>query len=184
MRVAIDASSLRQLVRYYLPFDQDQRLHQFIQRKIEAKEIMVIEEVYLECRSVAQGVVVEALPYLNERKNRVKTEDLLPSPRMFNRIENDFAITVLKNKLSAAQFERMKEDFIASADMKLILLALREKNSIDGGITIVTEETPSSNDGKPFKKIPAICDLHNIEIAWCDLPKYLKQIEGIDFHVK
>lgn len=184
MRVAIDTSSLRQLVRYYLPFDQDQRLHQFIQRKIEAKDIMVIEEVYLECKSVSQGVVIEALPYLNERKNRVKTDDLLPYKKLFNRIENDFAITVLKKKLSDAEFEQMKDAFIASADMKLILLALREKNSIDGGITIVTEETLSSNDGKPFKKIPAICDLQDIEIAWCDLPRYLKEIEGIDFHVK
>lgn len=184
MRVAIDTSSLRQLVRYYLPFDTDQRLYKFIQQKIESKEILVIEEVYAECRTVAQGSVVKALPYLDERKNRVKTDDLFPTKKLFNRIEDHFAITVLKNKLNEAEFERMKQDFIASADLKLILLALREKEGIDGAITIVTEETPTSNDGKPFKKIPAICDLHGIEIGWCDLPKYLKEVEGIDFHVK
>lgn len=184
MRVAFDTNSFRQLVRYYLPFDKDQRLYRFIQRKIEAKELLVIEEVYMECKAVAQGVIVEALPYMNERKNRVKTDELLPSKKLFNRIENDFAITVQKRKLSDAQFESVKEDFLTSADLKLILLALREKTAIDGAITIVTEETIVSNDGKAFKKIPAICDLHDIEIPWCDLPKYLQEVEGIDFHVK
>lgn len=184
MRVAIDTSSLLSFVRYYLPFDKDQKLYSFIQRKIETREIIVIEEVYLECKGTAKGVVVKTLPYLEDKKNRVKTDELFPTKKLFSRIENDFAITVQKKKLSEAQFESVKEDFLASADLKLILLALREKGGIDGGLTVVTEETAASNDGKAFKKIPAICDLHDIEIPWCDLPKYLKEVEGIDFHVK
>lgn len=183
MRVAFDTSSFRQLVRYYLPFDTGQRLHRFIQERVEAKEILVIEEVFLECRSVAHGAVINALPYLGETKNRVKTGELLPTKRLFNRIENDFAITVLKNKLTEAEFERVKQDYIASADLKLILLALREQEGIDGTIAIVTEETATSNDGKPFKKIPAICELHGIGIRCIDLPTYLREADGIDFRV-
>lgn len=184
MRVAIDTSSLRSLVRYYLPFDHDGRLRQFIQKKIEAKEILIIEEVYLECKSVAKGVVVEELPYLALKENRVKTNELFPAPKLFNRIYHDFAVMVMKNKLNEVQFDSVKDDFLRSADLKLILLALREREGIDGSIRIVTEETAAANDGKVFKKIPAICDLHGIGIEWCDLPKYLNDIEGIDFHVK
>lgn len=183
MRVAIDTSSLLSFVRYYMPFDRDKKLYRFVQQKIENKEILVIEEVYLECSRNAQGTVVKAMPYLEDKKHRLKTDELLPTKKLFNRIENDFAITVQKKKLSEAQFESVKEDFIASADLKLILLALKEKSGIDGGLTIVTEETTASNDGKAFKKIPAICDLHDIEIPWCDLPKYLQQA-GINFQVK
>ena len=183
MRVAIDTSSLLSFVRYYLPFDKDKRLYHFIQQKIETKEILIIEEVYLECSRNAQGMVVKALPYLEDKKHRLKTDELLPTKKLFNRIENDFAITVQKKKLSEAQFESVKEDFLASADLKLILLALREKGGVDGGPTIVTEETAASNDGKAFKKVPAICDLIDIEIPWCDLPKYLQEV-GIDFRVK
>ncbi len=184
MRVAIDTSSLFSLVRYYLPFDKEKRLYHFIGKKIEAKEILVIEEVYLECKSIAQGMVVQALPYLAEKKHHLKTDELLAGRKLFNRIENDFAITVQKKKLTDAQFENMKNSYLASADFKLILLALREKGSIDGGITIVTEESSASNDNKAFKKIPAICDLQGMDITCWDLPKYLKNTEGIGFGVQ
>jgi hypothetical protein len=45
-------------------------------------------------------------------------------------------------------------------------------------ITLVTEETPSRNDGKPFKKIPVICD--ELKIPRMSLPEYLEKSEGID----
>ncbi len=182
MRVAIDSSSLLTLVRYYLPFDRDQRLFSFFKEKIESKEIVVIEQVYLECKGIAQGLVVKTLPYLDEKSNRLKTEDLLATPALINRVENDFAISVQKRKLTEAEFENRKLDYMEDADFKLILLALREKKSLDP-ITIVTEESSASNDGKVFKKIPAICKLQDIEIDCCDLPTYIKKADGIDFAV-
>lgn len=182
MRVAIDSSSLLSLVRYYLPFDREQRLYTFMQQKIVAKEILVIEQVYLECKGIAQGAVVKALPYLDDKTNRVKTDELLASPAFIRRVESDFAIGAQKRKLNDAEFENRKLDYLEDADFKLILLALREKQSLDP-ITIVTEESRSSNDGKVFKKIPAICDLEGININCCDLPTYLRQVDGIDFAV-
>lgn len=183
MRVAIDTSSLLSLVRYYLPFDKDMRLYRFIEKKVEAKEILVVEEVYRECKMVAQGKVLEALPYLAEKQHRLKTDELLPDRKLFNRIENDFAITVQKRKLTEAEFENRKQDYMADADFKLILLALQEQDGLDP-ITIVTEESTASNDGKVFKKIPAICRLQGMDIACCDLPAYLKNTEGIGFGVQ
>ena len=182
MRVVIDSSSLLTLIRYYLPFDREKRLYTFIQQKIEAKEIIVIEEVYLECKGIAQGAVVQALPYLAEKNNRLKTDELLAAPSFINRVENDFIINVLKRELSETQLENRKLDYMAGADFKLILLALREKKGMDP-ITIVTEETSASNDKKLFKKIPAICKLQGIDIDCCDLPTYLKNVDGIDFAV-
>jgi hypothetical protein len=182
MRVAIDSSSLLTLVRYYLPFDRDQRLFTFIKQKVKAKEIIVIEEVYLECKGIAQGAVVKALSYLDERSNRLKTDELLASPTLITRVENDFAIGVQKRKLNEAEFESRKMDYMADADFKLVLLGLKERESLDP-ITIVTEERIASNDGKDFKKIPAICKLQGIDLNCYDLPTYLKNVDGIDFGV-
>lgn len=184
MRVAIDTSSLHALVRYYLPFDRDQRLYRFIQQKAEAGEILIIQEVYFECKTIAQGEILKALPYLKEKKHHLKTDDLLPSKTLFNRVENDFAISVQKRLLSETEFESLKQQYMAGADFKLILLALREKASLDDPVVIVTEETSASNDRKLFKKIPAICGLQGMDITCWDLPKYLKNVEGIGFGVQ
>ena len=50
MKAVIDTSSLVSLVRYYLPFDKEGKLTSFLEERILAKKIIVMEEVALECK--------------------------------------------------------------------------------------------------------------------------------------
>lgn len=59
MIALIDTSSLLSFVGYYLPFDKDDRLFKYIQRKIELKKIIVLDKVYEESNKVAKGIITE-----------------------------------------------------------------------------------------------------------------------------
>lgn len=182
MRVVIDTSSLLSLVRYYLPFDKSGLLFKYIQDKILAKEILVIDKVVDESKFVSKGLIVEKLDYLLIKKNQTKTDAILPPKAFFNMAENQFANSVNKKRLEPVEFENRKNVFLQSADAKLILLALREKKGLDADLIVITEETKASNDNKAFKKLPAICEILGIE-CWT-LPKLLEEFDGIDFEVK
>ena len=61
--------------------------------------------------------------------------------------------------------------------MRQIILGLNlQKNGEE--VLLVTEETESGNDNKPFKKIPAICQILDIETL--TLPQLLEKYEGIE----
>ena len=64
MKVVIDTSSLISLVRYYLPFDNDNKLFDFFKKQIEDYEILIIDEVLKECKYTSKKIVVNKLPYL------------------------------------------------------------------------------------------------------------------------
>ena len=55
MKIVIDTSSLLSLVRYYLPFDNNDVLKEFILKKIQLKELIIIDYVYSECKNVSGG---------------------------------------------------------------------------------------------------------------------------------
>lgn len=176
MNVVIDTSSLLSLVRYYLPFDKNNKLYNFFESKILSKEILILDKVYDECSFIAKGIVVKTLTYLNEKKNHIKTIDLLPNQKFFNQLENQFINGSIKNKLSPVQYENRKNQFLESADTKLLLYCLYNK---DKEIVIVSEETESVNDNKSFKKLPVICKILELEII--TLPKFLSMADGINF---
>lgn len=176
MKVVIDTSSLLSLVRYYLPFDRNNILYNFIKSKIESKNILILDKVYEECYYTAKGIVVNTLTYLSEKNNQIKTTDLLPNKKFFNQLENQFINGSVKNKLSEVEFEDRKDAFLDSADAKLLLYCLENK---DKDIVIVSEETESINDNKSFKKLPAICMILELEII--TLPEYFEKSEGIKF---
>jgi hypothetical protein len=46
MKVIIDTNSLLSLVRYYLPFDKDKILYNFIKNKVQSGEIIIIDKVH------------------------------------------------------------------------------------------------------------------------------------------
>lgn len=175
MIVLIDTSSLLSLVRYYLPFDKDAVLFDFFKKKIEGKEILVIDKVIEECKYTSKGVVLERLEYLRSKKNHEKTDLLLPSKKFFNQLENNFINASAKNKLTSVQFENRKNDFLESADAKLILYSLTK---IKEDLVIVSEESESSNDNKAFKKLPTICKFLNLDII--TLPELIEKYEGIN----
>ncbi|MBI5731615.1 MAG: DUF4411 family protein [Ignavibacteriales bacterium] len=179
MKVVIDTSSLLSLVRYYLPFDKSRILYNFIESKIESKEILILDKVYNECKYVSKEIIVKTLPYITNRKNQINTTDLLPNEIFFNKLENEFINDSVKNKIKGVEFENRKNVYMNSADPKLLLYCLQNKND---DVVIVSEETDSSNDNKLFKKLPAICKILDITII--TLPKLLDQYDGINLEFK
>ena len=178
MIAVIDTSSLISLVRYYLPFDRQNILYDVIKEKIESKQIIVLDKVFDECRYTSQGIVVKRLEYLDDKKNQTKTTSLLPTQKYFNQLENQFINGSVKNLLSPTEFENRKNAFLESADSNLLLFC--QTNKVD--YTLVTEETPASNDGKSFKKLPALCQILGINII--SLPDLLGGFEEINFEFK
>lgn len=181
MKVVIDTSSLLSLVRYYLPFDKRSILYNLFQEKIENNEIILLDKVFEECKYTSKGIVIERLEYISKKKHHVKTEELLPSKKFFNQLENQFINGSAKNKLNLLEFESRKNAFLASADAKMILYCLQKQKS-DDQIYIVSEETESGNDNKAFKKIPAICKIVNLKII--TLPQLIGLYEGVDLEIK
>lgn len=62
------------------------------------------------------------------------------------------SLTHLSNR-GGGEYEIQKQKFIESADFNLIYCAMENNH------TIITEETPTNNDNKLFKKIPTICQI-------------------------
>jgi hypothetical protein len=194
MIVVIDTNSLLFLVRYYLCFDKSGLLIKFFKTKIATGEIIIIDEVLKECKQISKGVILEKLDFLNDKEflnstpTPYRTDSLIaPSPQKFLRqLENSFVNIVIKSSkgINETEFEKMKEEFLKSADMRQIILCLNLKNEKEKKVILVTEETESSNDNKLFKKIPAICKILDIETM--TLPQLLEKYEGIniDFQSK
>jgi len=183
MKVVIDTSSLLSLVRYYLPFDKNKFLLRFFQNKIESGEIIILDKVFEECQYTSRGIVVDTLTFIKDKKNQIKTLELLPTQKFFNQLENQFINGSTRNLLTPVQFEDRKNSFLNSADAKLLLYCLKDRTqSKELKITIVSEETEVSNDNKAFKKLPAICKILEIEII--TLPELLRLYDDIDFEFK
>jgi len=191
MKVVIDTNSLLSLVRYYLPFDKNLVLFNFIKGRITAGEIVIIDKILEECEYTSKGIVLKSLTYLADKsflkanKLPINTEYILPpSPAKFYRqVDNQFINGFIKNRLTPVEYENRKTDFLNSADMKLILFCLNlKKDNLFEEIYLVTEETEESNDSKVFKKIPAICK--ELEIETLHLPKLLEKFDKIDLEFK
>jgi len=188
MTVVIDTSSLLSLVRYYLPFDKKGVLFEVIKRKFEIGEIILLDAVYDECKYVGQKAILKKLDYLEdkgflkENKVVVKTEDLIPlaPARFLNQLKNQFVANQFQlRKLTDAEFEVKKKEFMESADAKLIMYCQHLiKDNPTEEIYLVTEETSTANDLKLFKKIPAICDVIGIPVI--SLPELLEKYPEVD----
>lgn len=192
MTIAIDTSSLLSLVRYYLPFDADNKLFDLFKNNIQTKKIVVIDRVFTECDRVSKRLVTETLSYLKNQTTKkhntlyVENSEFLlpPKPKQFySCVENQFVNQKVKKdrNITPEEFEIQKEIFLRGADAGLILFGLNQnhKNPNDN-FCIVTEETSSPNDNKLFKKIPALCALNEINIKVVTLPEYLKDILNVN----
>lgn len=183
MKVIIDTNSLLSLVRYYLPFDNENLLFNFIKDKIENGEIIIIDKVYEQCTYNSKGLVLKQLSFLIDKaflkksKTPHKTDTLLaPSPAKFLRmVENQFVVAVQRKKITDVEFEVSKNKHLEDADTKQIILCLNLMQS-ESEVYLVTEETAESNDNKLFKKIPAMCNELNIKCI--TLPQLLKIYEN------
>ena len=191
MKVVIDTSSLLSLVRYYLPFDKQAILFDEFKSKISSGEILVIDKIIEECEYTSKGIVLSTLAYLTDKsfnkkhKLPLNTEFILPpAPAKFYRqVDNQFVNGVLKNKITENEYDSVKNDFMNSADMKLILTSLSLKRDFPTEeIFLVTEETEVSNDNKVFKKIPAICSQLGIDTI--NIQQLIEKIKGISLEIK
>lgn len=188
MKAVIDTSSLLSLVRYYLPFDKKAVLFELIKNKISSGEIILLDAVYEESKFVSQKIIFKHLDFLTdkeflkENKIVVKTELLIPfaPERFLNMVKNQFVANPFQfRKLSEAEFEVKKKEFMESADAKLIMYSQHLlKDNPEEEIYLVTEETIAGNDLKLFKKIPAICDILDIPVI--TLPMLLEKYPEVD----
>lgn len=188
MIAVIDTSSLLSLVKYYLRFDKNGILFEVFKRKFETGEILLLDAVHEECKFVGQKAILKKLSYLEDKEFLkeyqvvIKTESLIPvAPIKFlNQLKNQFVANPVQfRKLTEAEFEVKKKEFMESADAKLIMYGQRLiKENPEEEIYLVTEETSSPNDLKLFKKIPAICDI--LEIPVITLPELLEKYPEVD----
>lgn len=172
MKAVIDTTSLVSFVRYYLPFDKQDKLKLLLSEKFEHGELIVLDKVFDESRFVAKGIVIKELDFLNKTSKHVKTNLILPQPKFFNILDNQLCYGAQKNKLSITQFEIERNRFLETADAKLVLYCNNNSSPTDKPI-LVTEESRTDNDSKLFKKLPEICNVLNID--HCSLPVLLKE---------
>lgn len=177
MKAVIDTSSLISLVRYYLPFDKGGKFSVFLEEQILAKNILVIDKVVEECELQGKGQVVNAFPFLKKVKYKTNTSTLTAAPKFYNLVDHNFVVGTEKNRLNDAEYQLKRDEFLNSADLRMILYAYNSKDIEP--VIIITEETGYSNDGKVFKKIPEICK--SIGITTMTLPDFLSKYDVIDF---
>ncbi len=170
MKAVIDTCSLISFVRYYLPFDQGNRLKDFLKEQILDKKIIVLDKVAAECEYTSNGLVVKSLPFIKDKKYRTSTSSLVAPPKFHHLIDCNFINASEKRKLTDAEYQKLRGDYLNSADCSLILYTYDKKNTEE--IVIITEETGYNNDGKAFKKIPENCKA--IDIKTQMLPEFLK----------
>lgn len=191
MKVIIDTSSLLSLVRYYLPFDTKNILHEIVKNKVASGEIIVIDKIIDECEYTSKGIVIKSLAFLKDKdfnkthKIPLNTEFILPPApgKFYRQVDNQFVNRILKNRLTETQYESVKNDFMNSADMKLILTSLNiKKDNPTEDIFLVTEETEVSNDNKVFKKIPAICS--QLDIQTINIQELIEKFDGLKIEIK
>jgi hypothetical protein len=187
MVALIDTCSLRRLVEYYLPFDKDHTLVDFLTHQYQKKELVVIDAVYEECKYQKKGEILKDLPFLAS-KTSISTLDIPIDKEINDIIDHRFRVQPAYRKLSEDESSRnqkyavLKEKFMDTADFRLILFA-NQKNSIpdlfNENIKVVTDETRNANDGKIFKKLPVCCELVNITSE--NIVGYLKE-NGVDIN--
>lgn len=173
--LVVDTSSWISLARYYLPFDKDEILKGILIKKLEAKEIILIDEVFSECKYVAQKIVVRTMPFLKDYKT--KTEEYIAEP-LFHKLLVNHLCSSTYRQLPPEVKEVKKNEYLDSADCKLILFSIgnREVKPI-----IVTEESQLDNDVKYFQKLPKICRHSEINIPVIAMPEMINDFDEIKF---
>lgn len=177
MTAIIDTSSLLSFVRYYLPFDSKGVLRGFLVDQVRQGAIVILDAVWEECQYVAKGIVVQELPELQEFVE--DTTSLFPPSqrKLSNQLDGNFCNGVLKNMLTEEQYMLQKQDFMKSADYKIIVKCMQQPTMFDAARCVITEETAISNDRKVFKKLPAIMNFLKIPVV--PVSKFFKD-NGID----
>lgn len=170
MHYIFDTSSLLALTRYFIPFDNNEKLKLLFKQLIN-KDIIIIDKVIEESRFVSKGAILKSLNYLTDKNHSTSTSNIVPTGDFIAKLETDFCYDIQRKKLKLPEFETIKNNFLKTADPWLIMYCIEHNKQLYQNI-IVTEETKTNNDKKLFKKIPSICQSLNIQT--CSLTDYFK----------
>lgn len=138
----------------------------------------------MECKFVANGLALNKLPFLinkdflKENKLPVDTSMMVPYKQraFYHHFNKSFRNSFAQKQLTGEEMESIKNNYLKSADFKLILMAWNAKHiESEEECCIVTEEWREANDNKLFKKIPAICGI--VDVPVMSLPDLLKHFE-------
>ena len=67
MKAILDTSSLMSMVRYYLPFDTENTLTQFIKTKLTSGEWIIIDKVHEEASYLSGGLILNKMSFLKDK---------------------------------------------------------------------------------------------------------------------
>ncbi len=137
MKAVIDTSSLVSLVRYFLPFDKEGKLKVFLEENIRSGKIIVLEQVADECKHQGKGQVIKAFPFIAKSKYKTSIAGLRVNNAIYNLIDHNFSNASVKALLPEAQYQLVRNQFIASADFAMMLYAYSIKDKEN--VVIVTE---------------------------------------------
>ena len=163
----IDTSSIISLFRYYDPLNGNGLLRQHIEEQFNSRRWLILKRVGKELQKFKTMNNASKVRFIDQYRFLYAINQDNPEPNvdksMHRRIDQKWVSdsgmqrlsTMGKNPQTAYPFAKM--EYIEGADFQLIMRAR------DSGETIVSEEQPRSNDGKLFKKIPAICGIENIQ---------------------
>jgi hypothetical protein len=172
----IDTSSILSLSRYYLHHDNGNILLDYFEEKIRSGDIVVLDKVCDEAGNVADGIALKTIKYLP--KYKTNTTRLLPDKTFYNHLRNDFYYGFELMRLSDVAYESEQNRYLRTADPKLFLYCLSFPEKIQTkDIAIISEETIRNNDKKPFKKIPSICKI--LQIEHLSLPQYIGSLSDL-----
>lgn len=154
----IDTCSLVAIARYYLSIKDGNKLLSFLEHKFRSGDLILLSSIHREARYTHSGIVITAMPFLDDKELIINDENFIPpAPKKFsNQLDNNFCIPLQKRKLTEEEYALQKDTYMSSGDAKLIIYALNHKGQEP---IIITEESKISNDGKLFRKIPAICEM-------------------------
>lgn len=171
MVVVVDTCSLHRLVDYYLPLDKGGVLVPLLERLFAAKQMMMTDLVYTECQRISKGIIIEKLPFMKTaafKKELIKTDILIPSRKLMNIVNDQFAIKPKLNRLPLEQQQIQRETYFQSGDFSLLYIAFLNKKKLSGGLfpeelQILTDESANENGTSCFKKIPICCKLLGVD---------------------
>ena len=172
VKFIIDTSSLISLCRYYLVFDKDRDgLKDFFKEKFFNKEIIILDKVYEECNRVIEKLVIKTFNWETDKPKIEKVSDKNGNLTInlsqdfkdkFYKVKDGYFIEYKNNKpIDESQKNNMVTKQLNSTDVALIGYCESIQNNNEK-VLLVTEETNKSNDKKPFRKIPYICEDRNI----------------------
>lgn len=164
MVVVVDTCSLHRLVEYYLPLDKCGKLIPLLEQLFLSREIVMTQAVYQECQYTQKGKVLKALPFLSAQGRRLilQPNSFTPDKKLLRMVSENFTVKAKFDSLQPEQQEAQRETYLRGGDFSILQCAYMFKKGLADSLfgddlQVLTDESPTDNDNKCFKKIPVCC---------------------------